>query len=241
MANELPYVPFFTSDFLIAVLTWPPDRVGAYVLALCYQWEHGGVPADDPQAIAMVLHQPKGAPALWQAIASKFIRGGDGLWRNLRLEEHRVGAQQRMVDKHTKAVAAANARWSKRSYSRNAPASATVDASASPDALREQCSADAIQIQSVQVQDRYSGADAPPCGKPVENLKSSTPWKRACAIAHLAIEAYPKDSASQADYFKTLCAQQGIAYGERNEAGQPLFRRALDYVGGVRARRQEAS
>jgi hypothetical protein len=68
-------------------------------------------------------------------------------------------------------------------------------------------------------------------------MAKATLWERAIAIAHRAIEAEPHDTASQTEAFKTLCAAQGLPYGQRDTKGRPLHACALEFVRELRRRR----
>lgn len=114
MANELPALPFFTSDFLIAVATWPTERVGAYALALFHQWEHEFVPSTDASALALIFHTtPARARRLWAEIASKFDVDNQGRARNFRLEEHRAEVREKTEKSSTRGREGARVRWQK--------------------------------------------------------------------------------------------------------------------------------
>lgn len=83
------------------------------------------------------------------------------------------------------------------------------------------------------VQERTAASPPRPVGQP----RAST-WKRAVAIAHEAIEAYPQSLPDQADAFKAACGRQGIDYGAKGgKDARPLYTRALEFVETQRARR----
>ena len=112
MANELPYLPLYTSDFLIAVQTWGAERAGAYCLALFHQWEHGYVPTCEPAELGRVLHEtPAKARRLWSEIASKFTIDDNGHARNERLEAVRADVRDRVAAASEKGRKGADARW----------------------------------------------------------------------------------------------------------------------------------
>jgi hypothetical protein len=69
-------------------------------------------------------------------------------------------------------------------------------------------------------------------------MAKATLWKRAIAIAHLAIEAQPTDTASQTETFKAICGAQGLPYGARDTKGRPLYASALEYVRVLREKRR---
>jgi uncharacterized protein YdaU (DUF1376 family) len=88
-------------------LTW--IERGTYALLLFYEWDVGGVPADDLRALAAIIGcTVREAAAQWERIGPKFTRGEDGLWRNTRCERDLLRATIR-----SKAQAArARSRWS---------------------------------------------------------------------------------------------------------------------------------
>jgi uncharacterized protein YdaU (DUF1376 family) len=114
MPNELAYMPTFISDFLTAVMGWPTDRVGAYWLALCYQWEQGGLPASDERELAQILHASRPtARRLWATIAFKFKPDAKGLWWNAKLEKVRVEARRQAAIASARGKSGAAVRWGK--------------------------------------------------------------------------------------------------------------------------------
>jgi uncharacterized protein YdaU (DUF1376 family) len=117
MSNELDFIPWYVAKFLVAVASWPPDRVGAYVLALNWQVEHGGIPARNLTELASILHtsRPK-AQRLWAEIQHKFIER-DGLWWNEKAETVKADAVTRFRKSSDRGRAGANARWNKHSSS----------------------------------------------------------------------------------------------------------------------------
>jgi len=138
MPNELPYCPLFVGDLMAAVSTWPPDRVGAYMLALLYQWENGGLPADDESELARILHASRSvARRLWLEIRSKFVKYTDGLWWNPKMEEVRIEARRQHKAASERGRKGAAKRWGK---------GAQVDAQAS----LKQSLGNANQIQSIE-------------------------------------------------------------------------------------------
>lgn len=142
MPNELPYLPFFVGDFLVTVSTWPVDRVGAYILALFYQFEHGGVPADDDAELARVLHVSRSqSRRLWAAIQQKgkFHQRADGLWWNQRLEEVRIEARAKVAKASDRGRNGASARWGK---------GALVQSASNAQAMHKQSLSNGIHIQS---------------------------------------------------------------------------------------------
>lgn len=146
MSNELPYMPTFIGDFMAAVAGWPPDRVGAYWLALMYQWENGGLPADDARELSAILHTSSRSIArrLWSEIAPKFHKRADGRWWNAKAEAVRIEARRQFATASQRGKKGANARWGK-------GANAQSNAQAYAQALPEHCLSNANQNQN-QVQ-----------------------------------------------------------------------------------------
>jgi hypothetical protein len=96
----------------------------------------------------------------------------------------------------------------------------------------------APQARSTQLVNRPpSGARALPdrAGPPIK----ASLWKRALGIAHLVIDEFPDDGASQTDAFKSYCVEQGLDYSTRaGKEGRPLFARALEFAHQQRQRRR---
>jgi uncharacterized protein YdaU (DUF1376 family) len=163
MGNGLPSLPFFTSDFLVAVAAWPTERVGAYCLALFYQWEHGSLPVDDAAAMALVFHtQPAKARKLWAEIAGKF-QVQDGQARNLRLEEHRQEIEARVAQAKDHGRKGARAKWHKHRLS---------TARALPEQMPEQSPSNSNQNQSHNHKEKPIARDKPAPDPRVSNLFS---------------------------------------------------------------------
>lgn len=89
-SSKSPAFSFYAKEWLAATLSWALDARGAYATLLAYQWDAGSVPGGDMAALGRVLgvSTPK-ARLVWAVVASKFERGDDGLWRNVRLEQER--------------------------------------------------------------------------------------------------------------------------------------------------------
>lgn len=82
-----PSFPLYVQDFLTGTMALSPAERGCYIDCLCYQWEVGGVPGDDLERLARVMRcTPAEARRAWPVLASKFVKGDDGLYRNVRLE-----------------------------------------------------------------------------------------------------------------------------------------------------------
>lgn len=85
-----PSFPFYVSDYLVGTTALSSSERGCYIDCLCYQWEVGGIPADDPMVLARVMRvMPAEARRSWPAIAPKFEKRDDGLYYNARLEAER--------------------------------------------------------------------------------------------------------------------------------------------------------
>lgn len=150
MPNELPYLPFFVGDFLVTVSTWPSERVGAYVLALFYQWEHGGLPADDERELARILHESRPRTRrLWGEFGHKFQKRMDGLWWHARLEKVRVTAREQVAAASNRGRKGATARWGK---------GAQADPQAMPEHMPEHSLSNANQSK---IQTKYTPLSPP--------------------------------------------------------------------------------
>lgn len=88
--GNAPAFRFYPADYVIGTMLLSAAERGIYVDLLCHQWSVGAVPGDDCKALAKIMRvSAREAKAHWSAVADKFDRGDDGLWRNKRLEVER--------------------------------------------------------------------------------------------------------------------------------------------------------
>jgi uncharacterized protein YdaU (DUF1376 family) len=121
-----PAFQFYTDDFLGGVATMSQAEVGAYILLLCQQWNHGSIPVqpDRQQNVA------KGAVS--DHVISKFKRGEDGELRNERLEMERQKQAIYREKQRQKGLASGIARASSSREPRLNSGSTTVQPSGQP-------------------------------------------------------------------------------------------------------------
>lgn len=107
---ELEFMPFFVDDFLDATMTWPAQRVGAYVRLMFYQWKRGSVPGDDVEELSRIVGEldPAVAAALWERLSAKFPKGDNG-FRNQKVEDVRQSVLRRMRGNKNRTKAATEA------------------------------------------------------------------------------------------------------------------------------------
>jgi uncharacterized protein YdaU (DUF1376 family) len=79
--NKPPAFQFYADDFIAGTITLTHAERGLYILALCLQWNQGGVSTDD------LSHLAGSTPTA--RVLQKFEQGEDGLFRNKRLEAER--------------------------------------------------------------------------------------------------------------------------------------------------------
>jgi uncharacterized protein YdaU (DUF1376 family) len=116
--DRLPMLPWFPRDFLSATRGWKLIERGLYRELLDAQWELGPLPSDTNELSDIAGAKPSEFAAAWPKVRSKFVDDGSGRLINLKLEQHRASAIQRLRD-HSKAgriggLASAAARASKR-------------------------------------------------------------------------------------------------------------------------------
>ena len=118
MATKPPSFPFYGQDFQTGTMAMTPAERGVYIDCLWYQWANGGVPGDDLGRVARVMRcTPQEARKLWPAIASKFAKGDDGLYRNARLEQVRANKDAFQEAASKRGSNGAAARWKKHASS----------------------------------------------------------------------------------------------------------------------------
>ena len=87
MADKLPFMPFYGSDFYedeaVCLMNAEEERV--YLRLLWRQWREGSLPAESDELQALL----RGLPGLSPRVLACIPRCDDGRRRNPRLEEHR--------------------------------------------------------------------------------------------------------------------------------------------------------
>ena len=92
--NKPPSFQFYADDFIGGTAILSNAERGIYIVLLCHQWNLGGLP-DDIERLKILTrtNEPKDEAALRYVLASKFVKGDDGLLRNARLEMVRANSQ----------------------------------------------------------------------------------------------------------------------------------------------------
>ncbi|MDP3717130.1 MAG: DUF1376 domain-containing protein [Acidobacteriota bacterium] len=90
------YFPFYHRDFREGTLALPAAARGGYISLLIYQWDKKSIPGDDIDALGLIMGTRTRAEAktVWASIGSKFVKGSDGAWRNVRMEEVRTEVEE---------------------------------------------------------------------------------------------------------------------------------------------------
>jgi len=108
MPKSPPVMPLHVQAFLHGTEHLTNEELGAYTRLLLHQWEYEHVPADNPSALAALLHESsRRAARLWHTIRAKFVQLLDGRWVNPRCEHERA----RAVENATLQAARARQRW----------------------------------------------------------------------------------------------------------------------------------
>ena len=103
-----PAFQFYADDFLAGTVTMNHEERGLYILALCVQWNAGGLTREDFGRLGSTVVQPS-----LNHVLTKFEPGEDGLLRNARLEAERE-KQKAFRDKQSvKGKASAEARFNR--------------------------------------------------------------------------------------------------------------------------------
>jgi uncharacterized protein YdaU (DUF1376 family) len=135
-AKASPAFQFYPGDFVGGTGRMTTTEVGGYILLLCEQWTQGGIPGDEPRALAAIMRcTPATAKSIWKVVASKFSKNEeDGQWRNVRLEVVRKEQAEFRELQSAKGQASAKARGN-RAPNRKATGPRTeVQPSTQPDA-----------------------------------------------------------------------------------------------------------
>jgi uncharacterized protein YdaU (DUF1376 family) len=81
--NKPPAFQFYPADFLGGTGAMTQAEVGAYILLLCHQWNHGSIPVQPERQQNIAKGQVS------DYVLAKFKPGTDGELRNERLEQER--------------------------------------------------------------------------------------------------------------------------------------------------------
>ncbi len=97
---KAPFFKFFPTDFIASTVAMSAEEAGAYIRLLCYQWEHGEIPAD----VEKLARIGGCGTNTVESISYKFgIRSVSG-WKNARMEEVRA-AMAEIVEKNRANIA----------------------------------------------------------------------------------------------------------------------------------------
>lgn len=100
-----PAFQFYAGDFIAGTITLSHAERGLYILALCLQWDQGGVSPDDLANLAGSTPTAR--------VLQKFQVGEDGLLRNNRLEFEREKQVEYRKGQSNKGKASAQARFNR--------------------------------------------------------------------------------------------------------------------------------
>lgn len=110
--DQLPWYPYYPSDFEEGTSDMSLSEVGAYQRLLNVQWAKKGIPGDNISKLASVLRCTRSsAKSVWNTLREKFNRGQDGLWRNERLERIRAKQEQRQHANRHNGLRGSERRW----------------------------------------------------------------------------------------------------------------------------------
>ena len=101
------WMPLYVSDFLVATLGWDAGAVGHYIRLLLVQWDRGALPADTSAWESLTA----GVSGYLDVLEEKFPICGDGLRRNVRLEDEREKAQEVYMKRVNAGLKGAEKRW----------------------------------------------------------------------------------------------------------------------------------
>ena len=120
--DRLAHFPFYAGDFADATETWPNARVGAYMRLLTYQWNKHAIPADDIDALARIIREPRAeARRLWSGELQAKFQKTDAGWQNLRLEQVRRDVILAIDRAKKHGEAGAKGRWNARAMPGHIP------------------------------------------------------------------------------------------------------------------------
>ena len=106
------WFPLYVSEWLLVAVKHGLTLAaqGSYMRLLCFQWDNGGLPDDEPTLSRFVGSTPQEFAGIWREISQFFPVGDDGQRRNQNLESVRAAQN----DRSEKAKSAAAKRWGNR-------------------------------------------------------------------------------------------------------------------------------
>jgi uncharacterized protein YdaU (DUF1376 family) len=106
------WFPLYVSEWLLVAVKHGLTLAaqGSYMRLLCFQWDNGGLPDDEPTLSRFVGSTPQEFAGIWREIAQFFPVGDDGQRRNQNLETVRAAQNERSE----KARLLAAKRWGNR-------------------------------------------------------------------------------------------------------------------------------
>jgi len=151
--RKLPSFPLYAQDFLVGTTFMTPAQRGGYIVLLCHQWVHGGLPDNEEVVSQMAGISGIDLALVWQ----KFACDSDGMRRNSRLEKVRreVGAFS------SKQSANAKSGWEKRKKAPKANANRNAKRHAASDAkgMPKTCSSSSDEVHPIVPQRDASAED----------------------------------------------------------------------------------
>ena len=107
-----PAFQFYPSDFIAGTLDFSLEQRGAYLVLLCWSWEHGVVPKN-PRQLANILGLSRyKLAALLPVVLKKFYKS-DGGYRNARMEAIRAEQARYRQSQAAKGRASAQQRFNR--------------------------------------------------------------------------------------------------------------------------------
>lgn len=118
---------FYPDDFIAGTSHFSARECGVYIRLLCFQWDTGGVPADETRQFAIAAarnHADKEAVRF--VVREKFILGADGNLRNRRMEIVRFKADQWIEKSRLGGKASGGSRTGKSEWGKNLALQRTI-------------------------------------------------------------------------------------------------------------------
>lgn len=106
-----PAFQFYPRDYIMSTRTLTPEQRGVYIDLLCFAWDGDGLPDSTSQLAAMAGISEAKFKRVWAELASKWVQGDDGRWRNPRQEQVRDELGEYRAAREIAAKKAAHKRW----------------------------------------------------------------------------------------------------------------------------------
>lgn len=166
--TSLAMMPWFPRDFLASTIGWTFVQRSLYRSLLDAQWELEALPDDEDELTRIAGASPSEFAAAWPRVKAKFELGPDGKLRNMKCEEHRTVALEKVEKK--RAAGKIGGQASVRARTKHRLSNRSTDAQANGQANGQAKFNPPSPSPSPSFEEEEKKTAAPPLPPPPDNL-----------------------------------------------------------------------